>query len=110
MIYEMRRYECSPGKLAALHELMENHGVRLFEKHGMTVVGAWVPSVGDDENTLVYLLSYPDMGERQKAWEGFFADPEWHEARAENGRKWDGPRIAKGDSSFLVPTAYSPLQ
>ncbi len=110
MIYEIRRYECLPGKLGALNELMEKYAVPLFEKHGMTVVGAWVPSVGDDENTLIYMLSYPDMGVREKAWDAFFADPEWHAGRSEIGQKAGGPLVGHGDSSFLKPTSYSPLK
>lgn len=109
MIYEYRRYECLPGKLEVLNELMEDVSFPLFRKHGMKVVGAWVPVVGDDENTLVYLLAYDDMASREKAWEAFNADPEWTEGLNRYTEKAGGPIVAKTANAFLSPTAYSPL-
>ena len=110
MIYEMRRYECLPGKLADLNELMDKVAVPMFEKQGMTVVGAWKPVVGDDENTLVYMLAYEDMGARQKMWAAFYSDPEWQKGRAEITAKVGGPIVAKMTGVFLEPTSYSPLK
>ncbi|MDP6413188.1 MAG: NIPSNAP family protein [Arenicellales bacterium] len=108
MIYEMRRYDCFPGKIGNLNKLMEELAVPIFERLGMTFVGAWSPVVGDDENTLIYLLAYEDMGARQKAWEQFWVDPEWVEGR---GKYSPGaPIVSKSSSVFLGPAAYSPLK
>ncbi len=110
MIYEMRRYDAYPGKMTALHELMETLAVPVFERLGMKVVGAWNPAVGDDENALIYLLAYEDMGARQKAWDKFWVDPEWTSKRTELAKKFGGPIVAKNNSVFLKPAAYSPLK
>jgi len=110
MIYELRRYECMPGKIGNLHELMETLAIPVFERLGMKVVGCWTPAVGDDENTLVYLLAYEDMGARQKAWDKFWVDPEWKEGRAKLAAKFGGPIVAKSNSMFLQPAAYSALK
>ena len=110
MIYEMRRYDCVPGKMAALHELMSTLAVPVFEKLGMKVVGCWNPAVGDDENCLIYLLAYEDMGARQKAWDKFWEDPEWTSGRAELATKFGGPIVAKSNSVFLKAAPYSPLK
>jgi hypothetical protein len=109
MIYEMRRYDCMPGKIANLHELMETVAIPVFERLGMKVVGCWTPEVGDNENTLIYLLAYDDMGARQKAWDLFWVDPEWTAKRAELAKKFGGPIVAKSDSTFLKPAKYSNL-
>jgi hypothetical protein len=110
MIYELRRYECLPGKLPSLHKLMEQLAVPIFKKHGMRVVGAWSPLVGDAEATLIYMLSWNSMDEWKAKWKAFKADPEWLEKRAEFAKKEGGPLVARITNSFLDPTSYSPLQ
>ncbi len=110
MIYEQRRYECLPGQIANLHRLMEELAVPVFKKVGMTFVGAWTPEVGDDENTLIYLLAYEDMGARQRAWDAFWVDPEWVDGRVRYAEMAGGPLVAKSNSVFLKPSGYSPLQ
>jgi NIPSNAP protein len=110
MIYEQRRYDCLPGKIAALHELMETLAIPVFERLGMKVVGCWTPAVGDDENCLIYLLAYEDMGARQRAWDKFWVDPQWLEGRAKMAAKFGGPIVARSNSVFLKPAAYSPLK
>jgi hypothetical protein len=110
MIYELRRYEAMPGQLKNLDELMETLAVPVFKKVGMTLIGAWKPEVGDDEQTVVYMLAYPDMGARQKCWKAFYEDPEWTSKRAELAKKFGGPVVARGSSVFLGPTSYSPLK
>lgn len=105
-VFEMRTYHTHPGKLEALHKRFREHTNALFVKHGMTLVGYWVPE--DQEETLVYLLAYPSKEAREKAWEGFMNDPAWKEAFAES--RTDGPLVKKVDSQFLRATDYSPIQ
>jgi hypothetical protein len=71
MIYEMRRYECAPGKLPALRKLMENVALPAFMRCGMHFVGAWSITVGDQEGTLIYLLAFDGMDDRVRKWEQF---------------------------------------
>src|SRR5262249_39301335 len=42
-VFEMRTYYAAPGKMAALHARFRDHTCKLFEKHGMTVIGFWSP-------------------------------------------------------------------
>jgi hypothetical protein len=78
-VYEMRTYYAAEGKLEALHARFRDHTVAIFQKHGMTVVGFWVPVDGTTGaatgNTLVYVLSYPSLDARKKSWDAFGADP-----------------------------------
>src|SRR5262245_56251241 len=56
--FEMRTYTAAPGKLDDLHARFRNHTNKLFQKHGMTLIGYWTPAEGEgSKNTLVYILA-----------------------------------------------------
>ncbi len=107
--FEMRTYVTHPGKLEALHKRFREHTNDLFEKHGMQLVGYWTPVDGaETENTLVYILAYPDRSVRDEAWQAFEKDPDWKRAFAESRK--DGPIVQKVISKFLMSTDYSPIK
>jgi len=104
-VYEMRVYYAAPGKLDALNARFRDHTVKLFEKHGITNVGYWMP-IDNPQSQLIYILAYPNREAREKSWKAFGADPAWQAARKaseENGRL-----VAKVESKFLEATDYSP--
>src|SRR5512133_3773709 len=43
-VFELRTYHCYEGKLPDLLKRFREHTTALFEKHGMTNVGYWVPA------------------------------------------------------------------
>lgn len=103
--YELRIYQAPEGKLDDLNARFRNHTLKLFEKHGMTNLGYWVP-LDNPDRKLYYVLSYPDREAREESWKAFMADPDWqaaHRASEVNGRL-----VEKVESIFLSPTAYSP--
>jgi hypothetical protein len=108
--FELRTYTAAPGKLEALHARFRDHTNAIFAKHGMTVVGYWVPSDADKgaANTLVYLLAFPNRAARDKAWEDFRVDPAWIEAR--KASEVDGKLTDKVESLLLTATDYSPMK
>ena len=108
--FELRTYTAAPGKLDALHARFRNHTNALFVKHGMKIVGFWVPSDKDKgaDNTLVYMLEFPDRAAREKAWEAFRQDPEWIAAR--DASEASGKLVDKVDSVMLTATDYSPMK
>ena len=87
------------------HARFSSHTLRLFEKHGITNIGYWTEVFGTS-NRLVYMLGYPNLGEREKSWAAFQRDPDWQRARAESEK--NGPLVAKVYNRVLRPTAYSP--
>jgi NIPSNAP len=111
-VFEMRTYHAAPGKLEDLQARFRTHTVKLFEKHGMTNVGYWVPvaeKTGQPSgNTLVYLLAYPSFDARTKSWDGFRNDPAWTTARDESEK--NGKLVEKVDSVFLKATDYSAIK
>ncbi|PYQ51686.1 MAG: NIPSNAP family protein [Acidobacteria bacterium] len=108
--FELRTYTAAPGKLEALHARFRDHTTALFQKHGMTVVGYWVPRDKDKgaDNTLVYMLAYPDCAAREKAWQAFRADPDW--VRARDASEAAGKLVEKTDSVLMTATDYSPMK
>ena len=103
-VFELRTYHAHEGKLDALQARFRDHTVALFEKHGMTNVGYWVPT-DNTENLLVYLLSYQDKEARDASWKKFRDDPDWKSAK--EASQVDGALVAKVDSVFLKKTDFS---
>jgi hypothetical protein len=108
-VFELRTYYANPGKMAGLHARFRDHTIKLFEKHGMTVVGFWSPiDQKESDEVLVYLLAFPSKAAADKAWKDFRADPDWVKAKAESEK--DGPLVKKVESKFLTATDYSKLK
>jgi NIPSNAP len=108
-VYEMRTYHAAPGKLDALHARFRDHTCKLFEKHGMTLIGFWSPlDKKESEEVMVYLLAYPSKDAADKAWKAFLEDPEWLKAKAASEK--DGPLVKKVERKYLTPTDYSKLK
>lgn len=107
--FELRTYVANEGKMNDLHKRFRDHTNRLFEKHGMTLVGYWTPTDGPEAaNTLVYMLAYPSREAREKSWKDFMADPEWQAAYKESHK--NGTLVGKVTSQYLKPTDYSPIK
>jgi hypothetical protein len=105
-VFEMRTYYCHPGRLEALNKRFREHTNGLFKKHGMELVGYWMPI--DKPDVLVYVLAYPDRAAATKAWNGFRADADWNTAR--KASEADGPIVLKVESVYMSPTDYSPIK
>jgi len=103
-LFETRIYYTEPGRLDALLARFRNHTTKIFEKHGMTNVGYWVPL--HEENKLIYVLAYPDRAARDAAWKAFGADPEWVKVRTES--EVSGKIVSKVESIFMDATDFSP--
>lgn len=108
-VFEMRTYYAHPGKMKALHARFRNHTNKLFEKHGMTLIGYWSPiNEKEAEQKMVYILAYPSKEAADKSWAAFRKDPDW--ITVKNASEKDGPIVAKVESVFLNPTDYSPIK
>jgi hypothetical protein len=107
--FEMRTYHAAPGKMDALHSRFKDHTCKLFQKHGITIIGFWSPADPDEaQKTLVYILAFPSREARETRWSEFVNDPDWKAAKEESEK--DGKLVDKVDSVFLNPTDYSPIK
>ena len=105
-VFELRTYYCHPGRLEALNKRFREHTNALFVKHGMQLVGYWMPI--DKPDVLVYVLAFPSREAATKSWNDFRADADWNTARAAS--EADGPIVQKVESVFMSPTDYSPIK
>jgi hypothetical protein len=105
-VFELRTYTAGEGKLDLLHARFRNHTLRLFQQHGMTNVIYGKPLDAPlAQNTLLYVLAYPNREAAKKSWEAFRADPEWVKAREQSG-----VGDVKVASVYFEPTDYSPMK
>src|SRR3989337_2617168 len=108
-VFELRTYTAPPGKLDALKTRFRDHTVKLFEKHGMTNVGYWVPQEAPlAENTLIYIVAHSGREAAKKSWDGFRNDPDWVKARTASEAA--GPINIKVESVFMNPVDFSAMK
>ena len=105
MLYESRVYYTVPGKLPALNDMFATHTMGYFKKYDIGMMGFWTDEIGSS-NQLTYILTFDSMGDREKKWSAFQADPGWHQVRAES--VVDGPLVAQVQNTFMQTTPYSP--
>lgn len=108
--FEMRTYYAAPGKLEALNARFRDHTCALFQKHGIEIIGFWIPVDKEKgaDNTLVYILAHKSREAAKKSWDAFRDDPEWKKALKDS--EVDGKLTAKVESVYLNATDYSPVK
>ena len=108
-VFELRTYTATPGNLDNLHTRFRDHTIRIFENHGMKIVGFWSPidEEGADD-TLIYVLEHASQEAANASWKAFGQDPEWKSvADASNA---NGPILAGVERRYMAATDYSPLK
>ena len=108
-VFELRTYTAPEGKLSALEARFRDHTRRIFDKHGMTSIGYWVPQDAPaSQNTLIYIISHQSREQAKKNWADFGADPEWQKVSAESQK--DGRIVTKVDSVFMDALDFSAIK
>jgi hypothetical protein len=109
-VFELRTYYTHPGRLDALNKRFREHTNRIFQKHGIEIIGFWTPQDDKDGKggKLVYLIAFPSREAAAASWKAFREDPEWQKAR--DASEADGKIVSKVESVFLDPTDYSPIK
>ena len=100
-VFELLIYHAVPGKGPALESLFRDAS-KIMAKHGVNVVGFWVPTEDPAWNdTFVYLVAHPSRDEATKNWHSLHADTEFRpyiEAAQ--------PLIQKPDANYKVDEVY----
>lgn len=108
-VFELRTYKATPGNMDKLLERFRQHTMRLFEKHGMTNIGYWVPTDPElAEDTLVYILRHDSQAAADASWRAFGTDPEWQQVNEESNR--DGNILGGVVRQYLSATDFSQIQ
>lgn len=108
MIYEERTYKVMPGRMPDILKRFKDHTVRLLERHGIKLIGFWLPVIGAGNYSLTYIVAFDDLAHRERAWATFYADDEWIRVRKET--EANGPLLTDISNRILAPTPFSPLQ
>jgi len=108
MLYELRIYHATAGRLPDLSKRFETITLKLWEKHGIRQAGFWTVLVGPSNQQLYYFLEWKDLAERDQKWSAFLSDPEGLEKRAETERT--GRLVQRVENMLLTPTAYSKVK
>jgi hypothetical protein len=108
-VFELRTYTSPEGKLPELQARFRNHTVKLFEKHGITNIGYFVPQDAPmSQNTLIYVLAHKDRESAKQNWAAFQKDPDWRAAFTESQK--NGTLTTQVVSVFMDPTDFSQLK
>jgi hypothetical protein len=111
MIYELRIYHATPGKLPALNKRFETITLKFWEKYGIRPVGFWTTMIGEDNNALYYLLAWENLAEREQKFSAFASDPEWLKARAQTEAEAGVASLTtRIENYILAPTSYSAMK
>lgn len=108
-VFELRTYTATPGNLDKVLTRFRDHTMRIFEKHGMTNVGYWIPvDEAESGNTLIYILAHDSQEAAARSWQAFSADPEWQRVNEESNA--NGPILQSVERKYLTAADFSPLQ
>lgn len=108
-VFELRTYTAPEGKLGELQARFRNHTVKLFEKHGITSVGYFVPQDAPlSQNTLIYLLAHKDRESAKQNWAAFQKDPDWQAAF--KASQANGTLTSQVLSVFMDPLDFSQMK
>ncbi|WP_047466338.1 NIPSNAP family protein [Rhizobium rhizogenes] len=108
MIYEIRIYDCLPGRLPALLKRFAEHTLAIWDKHGIKQAGFFTTIVDENSQRLTYLIAWESLADREVKWKAFTTDPAWLKARDESER--DGQILSNISNQLLSPTAFSAVQ
>ena len=109
-VFELRVYHAVPGKVPALSARFRDTASKLFDKHGMQVVGYWIPEDAPaSDNTFIYILAHPSRDQATKNWEAVRADPDFQE-KIYKQEQSPAKLVEKVDSTYMDPTDFSALK
>lgn len=108
-LFELRIYNCAPGKFPDLITRFKNHAFAGFKKYGFENIGYWSTIEKDGgQPKLLYLLAFKDEATAKKKWEDFRADEEWKAAKAQSELK--GKLVDSVQSVFMKPLSFSKIK
>ena len=88
---------------------MREGEAKLFEKEGMKGVFYSVAAdTPDSQDTFIYVLSHESREAAKKSWDDFRNDAAWKSLR--DTSEANGPLVSKVESTFVIPTDFSPLK
>ena len=109
-IFELRTYESQSFLTLRRKVAMFNNGeAQIFERLGLRPVFFGETIVGPRQPNLNYMLSYDDLGARDKLWHAFGSDPDWKKLSSQPELK-DAEIVANISNVILRPLPFSAIR
>lgn len=109
-VFEMHVYHALPGKVPALESQFRDMTSKLLAKHGLKIVGYWVPEGTPAwDNTFIFLVAHSSREEAKKNWDAMRADPDFQELIRKNSEPAT-KLVEKIDVMYMRPTDFSPMK
>jgi hypothetical protein len=109
-IFELRTYESqSFTALARKIGMFENGEIQIFERLGMKPVFFGETIVGTRMPCITYLLTFDDLGARDRLWQAFGSDAEWKKLSSEPELR-DAQIVENISNVILRPLAFSKIR
>jgi hypothetical protein len=106
VIRQLRIYEIFERNKGAFHARFREHAMRIMARHGFTVLRTW-ETAHDGHTEFAYILEWPDLATKERAWREFLADPEWTEIKRVTAAA-HGELVGRIEDRVLAETDYSP--
>jgi NIPSNAP len=101
-VFQLMVYHAQPDKAPALESVFQDVS-KLQAKHGLNVIGYWVPN--DDspawKDTFVYLIAHSSQEDAKKNWDALHADPAFPPYRNEAA-----PLIKQVNGAYQVDEVF----
>lgn len=107
MLLEVRTYTAAPNRLKPLLARFEQDTLGLFKRHGMRASPIYTTVLGPNSNQLKYFLEWDTAEQRERCWQAFKDDADWHAAVARS--EADGSLIDHIEIELLSAAPY-PVQ
>jgi len=99
-VFEYRHYELAPGKQEITRRYVRECSEPNMARHGFRMTGPWEVIAGTT-NSLHYILEWEDFDARERAWQDFYAAPEYRQERAR--LMSDGELALRANVAFWRP-------
>lgn len=109
-IFELRTYEAPNATgLRSKIEMFDTEEIRIFRQAGFSPVWFGEAVAGPRLPHLTYMVAFPDLDARGKAWGAFGSSPDWQRIRVRPG--WTDPEtVSSIRASFLRATGFSEIR
>ncbi len=109
-IFELRIYESQSFITLARKIGMFNEGeMQIFQRLDMKPVFFGETIIGPKQPNLMYMLSFDNLGERDRLWHAFGTDPEWKKLSSQPQLK-DAEIVANISNVILRPLTFSTIR
>ncbi len=106
--YEFRFYRLTAGeRLQRMNQFAGQRLLPLLQKHKFGLSGFFSVLMGEHSPSLVGLMSYSSLAEREELWSRLGGDPDWRKAVMELESAPEPPFV-RADSFLVRATSYSP--